>query len=134
MRNLLLISTLLSASLLLGACNNQKAEEEKLASEVTAIHDEVMPSMDEIMQLKANIKTKIEKDSSQKKLADSLNIELSKADDSMMDWMQNYNPNYHNEGHSHEEVLKYYETERKKINEVKEQTKKSIEAAKAFVQ
>jgi hypothetical protein len=123
----------LGSLMLLGACNNQKEQEAKLAEEVTAIHDEVMPSMDEIMRLKADIKTKIEKDSSQKPLADSLSLELTKADDGMMDWMQSYNPSYHNEGHSHEEVIKYYEAERQKISQVKEQTKKSIEAAKAFV-
>lgn len=133
MKKIFIISTLF-VSLLVSSCNNaEKEEEKKLAEEVAAIHDVVMPQMDEIMKMKSEIKAKIGQDTTKRKLGENLSLELAKADDGMMDWMQNFNPNYHNEGHSHEEIIKYFETERQKISQIKDQTTRSIEAAKVFV-
>jgi hypothetical protein len=116
------------------ACGSaDKDQEKKIAEEVTAMHDIVMPKMDEIMAAQRDIKAAVEKDSTLKTTADSLNTQLSAADDAMMEWMQKYNPNYYNEGHTHAEVLSYYEAERKKIEEVQKQMESGIAATKQFL-
>ena len=133
-RNILSFFHSLILSLVIVACGSaDKEQETKLASEVLAMHDVVMPKMDEIMTAQRDIKAAVEKDSTLKTTADSLNSQLSAADDAMMDWMQNFNKDYHLEKHSHEEILSYYEAERKKIEEVQKQMESGIAATKQFL-
>ena len=134
LRNILSFSHSIILSLAMVACGSaDKDQEKKIAEEVTAMHDIVMPKMDEIMAAQRELKAAVEQDSTLKTTADSLNSQLSAADDAMMEWMQKYNPNYYNEGHTHAEVLSYYEAERKKIEEVQKQMESGIAATKQFL-
>ena len=134
LKSILSFSHSLILSVAMVACgSSEKDQEKKIAEEVTAMHDVVMPKMDEIMTAQRDIKAALEKDSTLKTTADSLNSQLSAADDAMMEWMQKYNPNYYNEGHTHSEILSYYEAERKKIEEVQKQIESGIAATKQFL-
>ena len=120
---------------LLGASSCQKAQQEdqqkKLIDEVIAVHDEVMPKMDEIMTLKGQLDSvaKVSKDSAK---ARDLFIQLDSADIKMSNWMAEYNPESV-KGKGNEEVMKYLENEKKRINEVKDITNTSITNAKQFL-
>ncbi len=116
----------------LTACQKNAEDKQKvMIDEVMAIHDEVMPKMDDLMTLKGSLDSaiKVSPDSAKAK---QLYAALDSADNQMMDWMQAYNPDQV-KGKSDEEVSKYYAEEKAKISSVKELTNKSIEDAKGFL-
>jgi hypothetical protein len=116
----------------LAACQKNGEDKQKvMIDEVMAIHDEVMPKMDDIMTLKSSLDSAI-KVSPDSVKAKQLYSALDSADNQMMDWMQAYNPDQV-KGKSEEEVTKYYADEKAKISSVKELTNKSIEEAKGFL-
>lgn len=113
------------------ACSKSEDKQKKMIEEVMAVHDEVMPKMDEIMTLKGQLDS-ISKVSPDSAKAKGLYVSLDSADVQMMEWMEKYNPDQV-KGKSEEEVIKYYESEKNKIVKVKELTNTSIEEAKAFL-
>jgi hypothetical protein len=115
----------------LSACDKKPDNQKVMIDEVIAIHDEVMPKMDEIMALKSSLDSasKVSPDSVK---ARQLSTALETADNEMMDWMEEYNPDLM-KGKSNEEITKYYADEKAKITNVKTLTDKSIEEAKAFL-
>ena len=116
----------------LTACQKNAEDKQKLMiSEVMAVHDEVMPKMDDIMSLKSSLDSaiKVSPDSAKaKKLYSALDV----ADNQMMDWMDNYDSESV-KGKSQEEISKYFAEQKTKITEVKIMTVKSIEEAKVFL-
>lgn len=127
------------------ACNNDASKIGKLETEVLAVHDEVMPKMDNIMSLQGKLKKKlVELDSLQLsgissntiaeeriKIVD-LHKNLGIADSLMMEWMHRY------DGDSAknlpvQEAIGYFNSEMQKIQEVKVLTNKSIEEAETFI-
>jgi hypothetical protein len=125
----ILIPILLFASLM--ACEKKEDNQKVMIDEVMAIHDEVMPKMDEIMSLKSSLDS-VSKVSPDSVKARGLSSALEVADNKMMDWMEEYNPDLL-KGKSEEEITKYYADEKAKISNVKDLTNKSIEDAKAFL-
>jgi hypothetical protein len=125
----ILIPIFLFTSLL--ACDKKPDNQKVMIDEVMAIHDEVMPKMDEIMSLKSSLDSasKVSPDSVK---ARELSTALETADNEMMDWMEEYNPDLM-KGKSAEEITKYYADEKAKITTVKTLTDKSIEEAKTFL-
>lgn len=89
--------------LFISSCTQDKASVEEAEKEVFVIHDEVMPKMGQLMDLKTGLSkeiatidslTKISaNDSLQKRKEDALalSLALTEADEGMMDWMHNYN-------------------------------------------
>ena len=114
------------------ACQKNAEDKQKLMiNEVMAVHDEVMPKMDDIMSLKSSLDSaiKVSPDSAKaKKLYSALDV----ADNQMMDWMDNYDSESV-KGKSQEEISKYFAEQKTKITEVKIMTVKSIEEAKVFL-
>lgn len=109
------------------------------------MHDEVMPKLDEIMSLKAQLSKRIQHaDSLQNEgisgnsIAEDrmksvdMNQKLNQSDKMMMDWMNNYRGDSAKKLKPQEAVL-YFETEKKKMTDIKEFTLKSIQEAKTFL-
>ena len=119
---------LLCLILALTACNNHKKQQENLQQSVIAIHDSVMMDMGALMEKKiaANkILTQLDSLKSKKTNLDTAKVrtdltqvikELASADDGMMTWMNNFNPDY--TGKSHEEVMDYLNGQKLKIKAV----------------
>ena len=126
--------TLITISLFasLTACQKNAEDKQKLMiNEVMAVHDEVMPKMDDIMSLKSSLDSviKVSPDSAKaKKLYSALDV----ADNQMMDWMENYDSESV-KGKSEVEISKYFANQKTKITDVKVLTVKSIEEAKVFL-
>lgn len=116
----------------LTACQKKSEDKQKIMiNEVMAVHDEIMPKMDDIMSLKSSLDSaiKVSPDSSEAK---KLYIALDVADNQMMDWMENYDSESI-KGKSEVEINKYFADQKTKIIEVKELTDKSIVEAKGFL-
>ncbi|WP_266367146.1 viral A-type inclusion protein [Tellurirhabdus rosea] len=132
--------------LLLAGCQSGGNNAEKLEMEVMKVHDEVMPRMDELMDLKSQISTRISRldslaaASPSASSLDSLkqdgiatNQALAEADSLMMTWMNQYNPDtlkvLDEAG-----AVSYLSREKEKIGRVKEKFSSSIERAKKYLQ
>lgn len=104
----------------------------KLEGEVMAIHDEIMPKMEEIMNLQAKLKRRTETDSLVRPTADSLGRVLGEADNAMSDWMAEYQADAVKTMPA-AEAKTYLEGEKRKIEDVKTKTNQGIAAANAFL-
>lgn len=136
-------SLLVVLILILSACSNFKEEQAQLQKEVIDNHDVLMVQMDDIMNNKlkldsiaSNLQLIKEKkttiDTPSLKLSiDSLKNQLTKADDAMMNWMHQFNPDY--TGKSHEEVMSYLNDQKVKIDSVKTLFEESLSKSKQFI-
>lgn len=126
-------TSLLPVLLLLAACADPKEEQiKKLSGEVIALHDEVMPKTEELMNLKTQIQERMGKDSTASPLGRRLVAALDSADNAMSDWMADFDPDA-SKNKPADEAIKYFENEKTEIEAVKKQTEESIAAARAFV-
>ena len=127
------------------SCNKDADKVLELESEVMRIHDDVMPQMDDIMTLKSKLSKKIiQMDSLQNEgvagnniaeeriKATEINQKLNESDKLMMDWMHEYRGDSAKKLKPEAAIL-YFETQKKRIIEVKEITSKNIQEAKTFL-
>ncbi len=117
--------------------SEQQLEGEKW-DKVMANHDVVMPMMGTTHKvrkaLKAYQSSKGALEQSEAASITKMIADLDKADESMMDWMQNYQKlGKLQSSKSHAEIMKYLDVEEAKINKVKELMDSSIAAGQAFL-
>ncbi|RMG77734.1 MAG: hypothetical protein D6714_19380 [Bacteroidetes bacterium] len=130
---------LLFSVLVLAACggtSTEETEENALQKEIYSIHDAVMPEMSTINRVSRELKKR--KDSVQDSVVlvqiDSAVAILEKADDGMMDWMQNYkDPSLLRGKKTHAEIMEYLKEEKQKITRVKQLMEKSIADGEALL-
>jgi hypothetical protein len=121
-------------------CNKQSDKNlDLIQNEVMAIHDEVMPKMGDILNLKEKLNKQLTNTDSTKaeyviikSKIDSLKSQLVDADNQMMDWMNEYNVDTLM-AINEEEGMKYLQAEKQKLTLIKAKTNQSIEAAKLFL-
>lgn len=137
MKNILLILSV-ALSLLVGCTPSGGDAVGKLAGEVIAVHDEVMPQMGEIMQLRREVAGQIESLEAAQS-ADSTRIDalrnvlgqLNAAKKGMEDWMHNYETP--GEDMPDAEALTYLKGEMERVSQVKSDILSSIAAAKEIL-
>lgn len=128
-----LIVTIVLLAALAYSCK-QENQVEKLKTEVMAIHDEAMPEMGNLMNLKKPLESKIQTLDSAGANTDELKRlihNLEEADEAMMEWMRNYkdpSPEM-----SKEEALKYLQNKMESIREVKQKINSSKAAAETVL-
>ena len=112
--------------ILLSACGGNKPEQLKvLKDEVMEVHDEVMPKMGDLRKASKSLMMKAETtDSSASAELKEIAGEIEAANEFMMEWMRQYEPNL--EG-TEEELLKYYSEQRAGIQEVKKRMLNALE-------
>jgi hypothetical protein len=105
-------------------CKDQKAEQEKLQTDVMLVHDSLMMDMGKLTEKRMMLTKLTSNLDSLKKIDTSLDttqiktdiadqkLALSNADDAMMKWMNGFNPDY--TGKSQEEIIKYLKQKKKK--------------------
>lgn len=121
MKNLFITFSLLIFIFSCSPTSNPETEaKEKFHKEVMAIHDKVMPKMDDIYNLKKQAKERL---ASEKDLKKQLKLKhliktLDAANELMMQWMRKFEaPDSKTQ---HQDAMKYYESQKEKISEVKE--------------
>lgn len=131
-------------SLLVSACGQDKDSVEQTEKEVFVIHDEVMPKMGQLMDLKTGLSkeiaaidslTKISvNDSLQKRKEEALalSLALTEADQGMMDWMHNYNGDSL-KALSGDAALNAMNAEKTKISAVRDKMLASMTKAEQFL-
>ncbi len=110
---------------LLIACGEKPDQVKVLKDEVMDVHDEVMPKMGDLRKASKSLLMKAETlDSTSAAELKTIAGDIEAANEFMMDWMRQYEPNL--EG-TEEEVLKYYKEQREGIQEVKERMLNALE-------
>lgn len=106
--------------LIVASCDNQK----KLYDEVMAVHDEAMPKMDNIMNLKEKLEARedsLRQDTTREFSAElqkisALKTQLDSADESMMMWMREFHQDY--ESMTKAEITEYLNKQKQRITQV----------------
>ena len=118
--------------------NSPEALEKSLYQEVIKVHDEVMPKLQAISNLKGKVEEKITEFEGSSQEDERLNtlrkqlVNLDEADQSMMDWMHNFKTTY--EGWTHEETMEYLEKEKVSIQKTGELVDESIASARSLLE
>lgn len=120
----------MTLAILMAACSSNKQSEEKpdLKQEVMDMHDEVMPKMGELRTTQKQLLALADSSAQDSLVAaryTELANQISLANESMMDWMRNFDPNY--EG-TEEEAKAYLEGKLKEIKKVSDEMNESLEA------
>jgi hypothetical protein len=104
-----------------------------LNEKVMGIHDEVMPKMQDLYNLKIKLQDTLahSKSMAAEKKAEiqALILALDSTSTAMMDWMHHFNPEVSKD---QEKTREYLETQIEAINRIKEQTAEVIERGRAF--
>ncbi len=110
---------------LLISCEDKPDQIKALKDEVMDIHDEVMPKMGDLRKASKSLMMKAETlDSSAAAELKIIADDIEAANEFMMEWMRQYEPDL--EG-SEAEVLEYYKEQREGIQEVKERMLNALE-------
>lgn len=129
------------------SCKSDEDTVSQAEKGVFAIHDEIMPKIDDIMKLKKQLKLRITTLDSlkasgsaaatlrvdeEKEQATRLSRDLTVADSLMMDWMGSYNSDTLAKLPS-EEALNYLAAQKDQITDVKTKVNTSIEQSRQFL-
>ena len=129
------ITVLMTVLLIVSCTTNQqnKVDLKTLKSEVLAVHDEVMPKMGELRKVEKMLRGQLE----QSREDTSLNTSIAKAADaieaaneSMMNWMRNYDPDFDGKD---AEVEAYLRGQMQSIQRVREDMSASLEAGRKLL-
>lgn len=122
---------------ILGACQTTPKEEvdlKALKNEVFDIHDEVMPEMGNLRRVRRDLMLQADSikdlDSARAAFLIEASDNLDAANESMMNWMRNFDPNF--EG-TDEEVLTYLTEKREGIIQVRDDMLESLEAGQKIL-
>lgn len=121
------IFSLIVLATLMASCTPSKkeVEEKPLMDQVMEVHDAVMPKMGSLMKVKKQLVAKADTaDSVASEELKTLAQEIDLANEAMMDWMRNFDPNF--EG-TEEEVKDYLMKKKKGIEKVAEAMNSSLE-------
>ncbi len=145
MKNLLIISLLF---FLVSSCSQQEKKEgthgvteietTEEYKETMIVHDEVMPKMDNIMQLKKQLKARVDSlshdSNSDTTTINNLNpliVELEDADKAMMDWMHQFDGSKKSD--TTEATTQYYMSQKEIIAEVANKMNTAIKNAEEIL-
>ena len=110
----------------------RQSQTEEMEKEVLDIHNRVMPLLGEIARLKDELERSKEGLDSiamdQLQDIDNLLLELTAANEGMMNWMRNYSGDFNEM--EREEVEQYLSDQMQEIEDVQDRISRAIEAAK----
>jgi hypothetical protein len=113
--------------LLLGACSDARHKmTDALDQQVMKVHDEVMPKMGKVLELKKQINQKIDSCATQgcKDSLQKISYMLTKADEDMMQWMRAFE-----RPAGLDTAVQYYKGQMEVVVKVKQEVEQGIAAA-----
>lgn len=128
------LSIFIMSAILLVACQEKPKETDVLYKKVMEVHDEIMPKMGDIMKLKKQLEEKLAEldtateidrtkiDEIERAIAD-----LDNSHEEMMSWMRQFDRDF--EGMVNEEILKYLNDQKGRIEKVGQVTNAALQNA-----
>ncbi len=120
--------------LAVSSCSDSKKQEKDLLDKLLKVHDKVMMNDDALMKNKMQIDSLLKlpaKDSAEKLNMKALSTKLRASEEAMEIWMQKFEPDVTNK--SHDEIMKYYEEQRKIILSVDSQMNAAIAESNKYL-
>ena len=120
--------------LILSACSDSRKQEKDILNEILKVHDKLMGQDEQLMKNKMQLDSLIKlpaKDTAAKTNMKALDLELKAAEESMENWMHNFEPDV--TGRPHDEVLKYYNKQKKGIMSVDSQMNAAITESNKYL-
>lgn len=113
------------------ACERKTSNQDALYEEVMAVHDEVMPWMQDIMRYKRQIRERIDAMAASGDASElnELMTQLDAADKAMMDWMRNFSRQDYKEM-TEEEADAFLKDQKQKVEEVRSGMREALNKAK----
>lgn len=122
------------------ACNKRESEE-ILQDQIIETHDALMQKGETIMANKESItkllasaqttnNANLDTEEFYNK-ANALNVDLTKADEAMMTWMKNFNPDFGTK--THDQIMEYLHMQKADIRKVETQINEAIKNSNDFV-
>ena len=117
----------------LSGCADNKVQEKALLDSVIKVHDKVMMDDGVVMKNKMLLKGIASKDSAAavKDSSEYYSKLLGDADDSMMTWMNKFNPDF--TGKSHSEAMDYLHKQKEQITKISLQLDSAITASNNYI-
>ncbi|MDB5136431.1 MAG: hypothetical protein JWP37_3034 [Mucilaginibacter sp.] len=132
MKKLLLITTLLG--LALTACTDTKKQEKDLLDDLLKVHDKVMGNDEALMKNKMQLDSLLKlpaKDTAEKVNMKAMDTKLLAAEEAMETWMHKFEPDV--TGKSHDDIMKYYDSQKKEIMSVDSQMNVAITESNKYL-
>lgn len=109
-------------SLSLAACSDNKKQEKDILNNILKVHDKLMGQDETLMKNKMQLDSLLKlpaKDTAEKTNMKAIELKLASAEEAMETWMQKFEPDL--SGKSHDEIVKYYNEQKKGIMAVDSQ-------------
>jgi hypothetical protein len=131
MKKILIIAFI---SLILSACSDGKKQEKDLLNNILKVHDKLMGNDDALMKNKMQLDSLLKlpaKDTAEKVNMKAIDMKLASAEEAMENWMHNFEPDVTNK--SHDEIMKYYNNQKKGIMSVDSQMNAAITESSKYL-
>jgi hypothetical protein len=113
--------------LALSACSDGKQQEKDLLNNILKVHDKLMGNDDALMKNKMLLDSLLKlpaTDTAAKANMKAVDLKLAAAEEAMENWMHNFEPDVTNK--SHDEIIKYFNVQKKGILSVDSQMNAAI--------
>jgi hypothetical protein len=120
--------------LALSSCSDTKKQEKDLLDKILKLHDKVMGNDEALMKNKMQLDSLLKqpaKDTAEKVNMKALDIKLQASEETMENWMHNFEPDVTNK--SHDEIMKYYSAQQKSIMSVDSQMNVAITESNKYL-
>jgi len=125
------VIVILFASIVLFGCNNDKKQETALLNDVIKTHDKLMADDDAIMKNKMILKELAKTDNTIKDSVAVYSKSLDNADNSMMNWMSKFSPDF--KGKTHEQIMTYLNEQKSQILKLDTQINKAVSTSNTYI-
>jgi hypothetical protein len=118
---------ILLIALLMFSCKDNTQQEKNLLNDILKVHDEVMMKDEVLLKNKSRLDSLQKlpaKDTAEKVNMKAIDLKLVAAGESMENWMHQFQTDV--TGKSHDEVMKYYDEQKKQITAVDSQINVAI--------
>jgi hypothetical protein len=125
------IIVILFTGVVLFGCNDDKKQETALLNDVIKTHDKLMADDDAIMKNKMALKDIAKSDTTIKDSVAVYSKSLEDADNSMMNWMSKFSPDF--TGKSHEQIMTYLNSQKAQILKLDTQINEAIATSNNYI-
>ena len=125
---------LIFIGLIWSACTDSKKQENDLRDDLLRVHDKIMGNDEMLMKNKMKLDSLLKRsaiDAAEKIKINALDNKLGTAEEAMENWMHQFEPDV--TGKSHEEIMNYYNKQKKIIMSVDSQMNVAIAESNKYL-
>lgn len=116
------------------SCADNTRQEKTLLNDILKVHDKVMNKDELLMKNKSRLDSLLKlpaKDTAERVNIRGIDLRLTAAEEAMENWMTKFQPDV--TGKSHDEVMKYYNDQKKQVTAVDSQVNVAIKESNQYL-